>query len=260
MKIILILLPQILVLLIPLSGWQLMVSYIVMMFVALKLATLIAEPAKDWQLTISYSFFWPGMNIREFKERYEQSVNFTDGTISLLVGILLASVALLSDGISTLLFAFLAMFFLFHFGALDLLARLWQKAGRNVKPIMAAPWKAQNLADFWGKRWNLAFRDGVHKILYKPVSRKAGSKAGIFVVFLYSGIVHEAVISVAASGGYGGPTVYFIIQFLAILAQREFNYLQKFWFTWATILLPTPLLFHEAFFLNVLIPILNQGG
>jgi hypothetical protein len=44
---------------------------------------------------------------------------------------------------------------------------------------------------------------------------------GLFLELAFGGIVHDAVISLPAGGGYGGPSVFFILQALGMLAERS---------------------------------------
>lgn len=111
--------------------------------------------------------------------------------------------------------------FILHFGLIHALALAWQRSGRAVEPIMRAPIVAQSLSDFWGRRWNLAFRDFAHTFVFRPLLRRYGAAAATLGVFAFSGIIHDAVISLAARGGYGWPTLYFMLQGGAMLFERS---------------------------------------
>ncbi|MCA9204916.1 MAG: hypothetical protein KDA59_17810 [Planctomycetales bacterium] len=155
--------------------------------------------------------------------------------------------------------------FVLHFGAIHALALTWQRAGRAVEPIMRAPIMAQSLADFWGRRWNLAFRDFAHTFVFRPMLRRYGAAAATLGVFTFSGIVHDAVISVAARGGYGWPTLYFLLQGIAMLFERSGwgrrIGLGRGWRgrLYAAVVLVTPAgwLFHEPFRDQVVLPMMR---
>jgi alginate O-acetyltransferase complex protein AlgI len=153
------------------------------------------------------------------------------------------------------------------FGLFHRLALAWQAAGRNVRPIMNAPWKADSLADFWGRRWNLAFRDSAALVIFRPIARRWGVAAATVAVFFASGILHEVVITLPARGGYGWPTLYFMLQCAALILQRRFDRIDpNDWnvFSRITTLLvvfvPLPLLFPTPFCTNVVIPFLRMLG
>ena len=61
-----------------------------------------------------------------------------------------------------------------HFGVSQLLSILWRSAGVNARHIMHKPVFARSLADFWGDRWNLAFRDLMHKLVFQPLVQSIG--------------------------------------------------------------------------------------
>ena len=238
-----------------------MILYIAGMFLILKILTLLKSKTLNWRDAGLYTAGWIGMNPEEFIQEASIPHKWLPGAVSFLTGTVLLFISLSQDqGTLRAVYLFTAMLFIFHFGLLDLNARLWNFLGRSTKPIMNAPWKALNLADFWGKRWNLAFRDAAHLLLFTPFRKKMGTKTGLFTVFIFSGIVHETVISVPARGGYGGPMLYFLIQFSGLLLQKKYVCLNNRLTTWLILTAPLPLLFHQPFFLNVFIPLSNTIG
>ena len=141
-------------------------------------------------------------------------------------------------------------------------------AGVDAKPLMVWPILAANVSDFWGKRWNTAFRDLTHRFLFRPLSSRLGARVGLAAGFLFSGIVHDLVISVPAGGGYGWPTLYFVIQGLGLLFERsragKALGLGKGWkgraFAAVVIVAPAGGLFHQPFILVVMLPFLTAIG
>ena len=110
--------------------------------------------------------------------------------------------------------------FLVHFGGFDVLRILYRRAGFAVEPIMRAPALARSLGEFWGRRWNLAFSDFAYDVGITPLKRRLGIAGATVVVFATSGVLHELVISVPARGGYGLPTMYFLLQGFGLAFER----------------------------------------
>lgn len=152
-----------------------------------------------------------------------------------------------------------------HFGIFDLIAIFWQAFGFRALPIMNAPIKSMSVAEFWGRRWNSAFRDLAHPFLFVPMSRKLGAGAGLWASFAVSGLAHELVISVPAGAGYGLPTVYFLIQALGVCLERLWSIALKgrvtrWHFTHTFTALPAFILFHPPFVERVMIPFFRAIG
>jgi hypothetical protein len=154
------------------------------------------------------------------------------------------------------------LIFLLHFGSFHLIALFWQACGVAAQPIMSKPILSKTLSEFWGKRWNLGFRQLAYDLIFRPLYKRIGVAASSLLVFLASGLIHDLVISLPARGGYGLPTGYFLLQGLGVTLERSaFGKsvgLQKglagwlFMFTVAAA--PAFWLFHPPFVLRVIIP------
>jgi alginate O-acetyltransferase complex protein AlgI len=155
-----------------------------------------------------------------------------------------------------------------HFGSFHLLSCAWRGIGVDALPLMNRPLVSVSLSDFWGRRWNTAFRDLTHRFLFRPLTSRLGPRRALLVGFLLSGLVHEAVISLPAGGGYGGPTLFFLLQPVGMLIERsrigESCGLRSGWrgwlFTMGALLLPLAMLFHKPFVTEVVLPFLRAIG
>jgi hypothetical protein len=158
--------------------------------------------------------------------------------------------------------------FVLHFGLFHLLSCAWRSAGVDAKPLMDWPIVSQSVSEYWGRRWNTAFRDLAHRFLFQPLTARLGPRWAIASGFLFSGLVHDAVISIPAGGGYGMPTIYFLLQGAALLLERSVLGralgLRRGWsgrvFTALVILGPAPLLFHTPFVTRIVVPFLQAIG
>ena len=145
--------------------------------------------------------------------------------------------------------------FVLHFGSFHLLSCLWRTLGRDAKPLMNWPILSSSLSDFWGRRWNTAFRDLTHRFLFAPLSKRLGPRWAVGVGFLFSGLIHDVVISIPAGGGYGLPTLYFLIQGGGLLLEKKVG--SSRWLTALVLLSPAFGLFHPPFVLKVVVPMLD---
>jgi alginate O-acetyltransferase complex protein AlgI len=208
----------------------------------------------------AFMFLWPGMDAAAF-HRPRKQVAAAWGPSALLHLTLGFVFFALAHAVGNPFWAgwigMVALVMCLHFGLFRLVAAFWRHQGRDVVPIMSAPLLARSVAEFWGQRWNLAFRDAALCLLVRPLQRNLGLRGAVFVVFLVSGLLHEIVISAPTGAGYGGPTLYFLLQGLCVMLERGCPLrTQIIWRarTWVTILLPLPLLFPEDFVLRVMHP------
>jgi hypothetical protein len=153
--------------------------------------------------------------------------------------------------------------FILHFGILNISSASWRLAGVEVSELFRAPYKSTSLKEFWGKRWNLAFSEMTALIAYRPLREKVGPETAVILSFLLSGLLHEIAISFPVNAGYGLPMIYFSIHAAAMQAESKQAFVQRvishpFWshvWVMGLLIIPMPLLFHDAFMTNVLIPL-----
>jgi alginate O-acetyltransferase complex protein AlgI len=156
--------------------------------------------------------------------------------------------------------------FLLHFGAFHLLSCVWRRVGLDARPVMDWPLAARSVADFWGRRWNTAYRDIIYRFVFRPCTNWLGVRAGTAVGFFLSGLIHELVVSLPAGGGYVQPTLYFCLQCPALFVERSRwgrelglgRGLAGWCFAAVVLLVPAGLLFHAPFIDRVILPMLHD--
>ncbi|MGE9268029.1 MAG: MBOAT family protein [Verrucomicrobiales bacterium] len=144
---------------------------------------------------------------------------------------------------------FIPMSLGFHFGALRVLNGWWRRMGFPVRTLFPNPLKVKGFGDFWSRRWNVGYSQMMQRVVGRPLSRVGGRRLGMFAVFLVSGLLHEAAITLPARAGYGGPTMFFLIQGLLVLAEERWQW-RGAWRAWATalsVLATLPCLFPPDF-------------
>ena len=260
-----------------LPAWVFMWILSVAIFISLKWLTWwmarsrVAHPA--WRST-AYLLAWPGMDAENFLDA-RQHVSRPARTTWLwaimetaLGAILLWMVARSVPQGEPLVRGWLGMFgliLLLHFGTFQIVSLLWQSIGVKAEPIMSAPLRAASLGEFWGKRWNLGFRQLAHQLIFGPLHRTIGAGAASFLVFGVSGLIHDLVISLPARGGYGLPTIYFLLQGTGMTIEhsrfgRRLGLGQgvRGWtFMMAFLAAPVFLLFHPWFVMRVMLPFMR---
>ena len=261
------------------ANWQLMWLICFALFGVLKAISVWPVAGRMTPgLRAGYLFGWPGLDPAPFTEggaSWVSEASLRDLAIPLLE--LVAGATFIwglsphAAGISDLLQGWLGLVgiaLLLHFGAFRGLQWVWNRAGISVGPIMDAPLRATSLEEFWGRRWNRAFRDFSHAWIFRPLTRRFGPHRAIAGVFLASGVIHDVAISVPAGGGYGLPTAYFVIQYVGVLVQRSLfaralgldRGVRGWALTALFILGPVGWLFHPPFLRTVLIPFLTALG
>ncbi len=259
--------------------WVVMWALAAGLFAACKGLTWRRAPPAPVRRQAAYLLAWPGMDAAAFLDPHPLPRDrrptpgecaFAAGKLALGVGITWGAVRLVPADVPFLRgwVGMVGLAFLLHFGSFHLLSCAWRAAGVDARPLMDWPVLARNVSEFWGRRWNTAFRDLTHGFLFRPLASRLGARVGLAVGFLVSGLVHELVISVPAGGGYGWPTLYFVIQGLGLLAERSRAGkrlgLGAGWrgraFAAVVTVGPAYGLFHPPFVLGVVVPFLAAIG
>jgi hypothetical protein len=217
---------------------------------------------------------WPGTDAKSFLDetRHPRAPRFADWLSAILKTILGAGllwfVARSCTATRPLLRGWTGMIglvFLLHFGVFHILALVWQHLGVQAAPIMRAPHRARSLSEFWGKRWNLGFRQLAHDLVFQPLHKYIPAGFASLLVFVVSGLIHDLVISVPARAGYGLPTAYFTLQGLGMVVERSSfgrqiglgKGFRGFLFFLSIVAAPLFWLFHPPFVLRVIVPFMR---
>lgn len=249
---------------------------VLLYFGPLKGATLIAltrEERRRWTPGRLLAFFvWIGLQPRPFLSGHEPPAGQPRPTWS---GVLLnmATGAVLLWGVPWLLPAGTPLLarawiglagidFLRLLAGFDVWALIFRLLGFGVDKVFDNPVVATSLRDFWGRRWNRIMSGMLRDLLFTPLARRVGVVAATAAVFLYSGVLHEFV-SVLAGSGYGGPTLYFLIQGAGFLL--EGTRFGRRWLVgrcWTALVVvgPVALVAPPAFLYNVIVPVLREMG
>jgi D-alanyl-lipoteichoic acid acyltransferase DltB (MBOAT superfamily) len=227
--------------------------------------------------TLAYLFVWPGMNACEFFRSNETARRIRSGEWLLAIGKMILGAILLWFGVRSIpethdllrgWIGMIGLVLILHFGVFHLLALWFKSCGIDAEPLMNAPLKAQSVAEFWSRRWNVAFNQLAHRFIFRKIAPRFGLTTAVLATFVVSGLVHELVISVPAGGGYGFPTAYFVIQGASVLFEHS-----RFGagiglrrgligraFTIVVTAAPAFWLFHPLFVRNVILPFLRTIG
>lgn len=260
-------------------AWLLMWALAFAIFFACKLATWFAAPNRRRAgagLTLGYFLLWSGLDAPAFlagfnrpdvarpspcEWRFAAFKTFLGVWIYFVIARLLPPPAAAWGGMIGIVLGM-------HFGAFHLLSCAWRRAGVAARPLMDWPIRARSAGEFWGRRWNTAFRDLTHRLLFRPLAARLGPRAALAAGFFVSGFVHDLVISFPARGGYGLPTLFFALQGALLLAERTAAGRRlglgrdvRGWLATHLLLLVTlPLLFHAPFRERVIIPFMHATG
>lgn len=228
----------------------------------------------DATRSLTYLLAWPGMDAKKFLDSRAVPLKSTGrewlwAAFKTVLGIALLWVIArripVDEGLLRGWVGLFGLILVLHFGSFHLISLFWRTRGISAEPIMSEPIKSRSLSEFWGKRWNLGFRQLAHDLIFRPLHRRIGVAAAGFLVFVVSGLIHDLVISFPARGGYGFPTAYFILQGSGVALERSIagsrlglrGSVRGWLFMFVVTTGPTFLLFHPPFVLHVLVPFMH---
>jgi alginate O-acetyltransferase complex protein AlgI len=225
---------------------------------------------------LAFAALWPGMRPMPFAHAGDPPLPGAAalarrGLMRLVLGLALvvaarAAWARTGSHLLATALALPGLSFILHFGIFNLSAAAWRQAGVDVHALFRDPLRSRSLAEFWGRRWNLAFSEMTAIGVYRPLSGAVGKPSALVAAFLFSGLLHELAISLPVRAGFGLPLLYFAIHGLLMLAERAMERagrpvdrsaaLGRAWTTF-WLLAPLPILFHRPFLRGVVWPILG---
>lgn len=231
--------------------------------------------------TLIFFLFWPGMQPARLLERKAGLDWWKDagwGMVFVALGVLWSvgvksgvDAGLCPDVASLLSLPGISM--MGHVGGLRLLRGGLRFVGYDVEQLFVDPLFATSMADFWGKRWNVAFSDmnrfvfvaAIRTALVEDlkISKAVAGQAGVFTAFIASALLHELGITVPVLAGYGGPSLYFLIQGFCVVVEklprvttwRENNPVIARLLMWVAIAAPFPICFVVPFRTEIALPL-----
>lgn len=218
----------------------------------------------DW---LYFWAVWPGFDLESFGRRETANPStakfFSSGLCWLVTGACaFAATAYFWEILPTPLRSWIAIFSLLsliHFGISGILLTFLRMQGRPVEPLFVFPFQSRTLMEFWTRRWNMAFVEMGRRLFQPRLNRFVGRRAAVYGLFIISAVLHELAISYPSRGGYGLPSLYFLVTLVGILIERKWRIKSRTW-TALWILLPLPLLFHVPFHNVFISPMMSAAN
>ncbi len=217
---------------------------------------------------LAYSTIWPGIVTRPFAQRRPAdrtaALSLMAKGTAVAAGALAGWILLWHSDIGPALRGWLGIAVIlgtFHLGGSDVITGGLRLTGFAVRRLFDAPLRSRSLREFWSLRWNLAFVQ-MNQVVFMPALRRRFGRHATVAAFLLSGLLHELAISFPVGAGYGTPTLYFAMHAAATGAEGKLRvsrwpgWAGRLW-TWAWLLLPLPLLFHQAFRDALVLPLVG---
>lgn len=224
-----------------------------------------------------YLFFWVGMDAVAFFDRRgilpkpssgEWLLAFFKTGLGLVLYFFVARLVYPAHALTAGYIGLTGFLTFSFFGVCHVNSLLWRRRGENAVPMMNSPLLTTSLSDFWSSRWNLAFRDLARIFVFRPVLRRSGIVYAVVAAFIFSGVLHDMLISLPADAWYGLPTLFFLIQSAGVLFEKSGTGVRLGLnrgingriFAAVFILAPLVLLFHPPSIESCMIPFMKTLG
>ncbi len=142
---------------------------------------------------LAYLLAWPGLDAGSFLQSRcckpsdrPSRAEWLFAFVKMLFGLLcIAAIPFLNgwNEYCTGWVGMLGIVFTLHFGLFHLLSCFWRNIGVTAPPLMDWPICSQNVSEFWGRRWNRAFRDITQQYLFRPLATCWGPRAALLLCF-----------------------------------------------------------------------------
>ena len=110
-------------------------------------------------------------------------------------------------------FFLMSSFFNLPLGLFQAMTGMW------VADAFRWPILANSIQDLWSRRWNMTFRDIVHRLIFEVMDPKKHPVVAAMSVFLFSGLIHEYLVWLALPNDFGKEwgymTAFFVIHGIA---------------------------------------------
>lgn len=103
-------------------------------------------------------------------------------------------------------------------------------SGHRARPVFDSPVLATSPRDFWGRRWNLMFRNSAHALIFEPLGGASRPLLSVTAVFVWSALAHEYLVWVPLGHTLGYMSGFFAIHCLGTLANGWYpNLVRRRW-------------------------------
>ena len=92
----------------------------------------------------------------------------------------------------------------------------------DAAEVFVAPMAARSPREFWGRRWNMTFRNTSHRLIFAPLQAQSPVLAGA-LVFLWSAALHEYLVIASLRTSTGEMGAFFVIHGIAALLDTRFR-------------------------------------
>jgi len=112
-------------------------------------------------------------------------------------------------------------------GLIDIYLGLVMQSGVYITEVFNAPILANSPRDFWGRRWNLCFRNFAYRNIFIPMGGTKHQFLSIPMVFIISGLLHEYFVFTIGGDLHGYMMLFFSIHGMTTLVYTKLHQWHK---------------------------------